>query len=104
MRYILKGKNPIPCDDDDLWKAWYTKENYLINKYVGEDLIVTAKFTGKPLKMTEEQKGPLLFFQVTAVFRDEKKLAEFSFYSTWEEAENRYKVYVASSYLRQALQ
>lgn len=94
MKFILKGRTPIPCNDDDLWEAWFINNNPIIDEFENDIVEVTAEFTGKPLKLSEEDlsnvKGPLVF-KVVAVFKDLKKPAQFAFYDSWEDAEKKFQ-------------
>jgi hypothetical protein len=97
MNYILNGKIPIPCGDEDIWHAWFNKGNGHIGKYETERVTIAAEFIGKPLRQAVDndvcEEGPLLF-RVTAIFKDKAKPAEFSFYATWRKAEERFETYV----------
>lgn len=97
MNYILKEKTPIPCNDEDLWQAWFKNNETTINEFENDIVKVTAEFTGKSLLLTYEDwakvKGPLVF-KVVAVFKDLKKPAQFAYYDSWEDAEEKFQEHV----------
>ena len=97
MKYILRNKTPIPCDDEDLWNAWFTEKKTLIGEYKTPAIAVKAEFIGEPFKgiLNENTyQKELSLFQVTAIYSDLSIPAEFSYYSTWEDTENKFNTYI----------
>lgn len=79
-RYILKGKETIPCEDLLEWAEWLKKADRKVAKdIIGESKISTI-FLGLDYSFDEK---PLLF--ETLVFGG-KLSDEMDRYSTWDEA------------------
>ena len=82
MNYILKDKTPVPCDDEDLWNAWFTPENFEIATYNADPQIIKILFMGKP--MLWPNCDDIKFFKVSVFLK--AVVVQSTFHSTWEEA------------------
>jgi hypothetical protein len=86
MNYILKDKVPVPCDDKDLWEAWFTPEKFEIATYNADPQIIKIIFLGNPVVILDSKR--LLFFKVTLFLK--AVVIRTTFHATWEEAFARY--------------
>lgn len=81
-KYILEGKNPIPCDDVLKWGEWFeTAKRHVAVDLVGEVRVSTV-FLGLDHSFGD---GPPLLFE-TMIFKGPHDQYQER-YSTWEEAE-----------------
>jgi len=79
-KYILKGKNPVECNDVMKWARWFESANRIVKKTDINKQVVSTVFLG--LNHNYDGGKPLLF--ETMVF-PECDICER--YTTWDEAE-----------------
>lgn len=86
MNYILIDKKPIPCADEDLWKAWcQNNEKVLLMEHLGY-YCFKIEFMPRPMEFPNCQT--FKFFKVMVCANN---LVSFiSFHATWEKAETRF--------------
>jgi hypothetical protein len=99
-KYILDGKQPIPCGDVLAWGRWFEAVS---NRRVAEDKIgdvrVSTVFLGLDHSFSED-RGPILF--ETMVFGGEMD-GYCERCGTWEQAEEGHRQMVAAVRLKSAM-
>lgn len=91
-KYILKDKTPIPCEDEDLWKAWRQENNKILARHSSYGFYkFKIEFMERPLEFP--QCDSLQFFKV--VICSKNVVTHISFHATWEMAERRYYELIA---------
>jgi len=89
-KYILEGKQAIPCDDLLKWGKWYEKADRKVAKTSTVNGDVSTVFLGLDHRFGDD--GPPLIFE-TLVFGGPMD-QEMDRYSTWEEAEKGHQAMV----------
>ena len=89
-KYILRGKDAVPCDDLLEWGRWFeTADRKVALDYIGTVRVSTV-FIGLNHNFLDD--GPPHIFE-TMVFGGEME-GECARYSTWEEAESGHRALV----------
>lgn len=84
-RYILVGKEPVPCEDLLEWARWYeTADRRVQQDYVGA-IFVSTVFLGLDHSFAFDRNAPPILFE-TMVFGGVYD-GDMYRYSTWEQAE-----------------
>lgn len=89
MHYILIEKEPIPCDDEDLWRAWWKKSNQKVALTQENGFKIETNFLGVWINLDDQLNESPLFFR-TMVYGKNWKVLKMAFCSTWEEAESEH--------------
>ena len=90
-KYILDGHKPVLCDDLMKWAKWFeTADREVAKTSISDEITVSTVFLD--LNHNYGDGEPLLF--ETMIF-DGKLDEEMERYSTWEDAEEGHKRWVA---------
>ena|SRR3990167_1521634 len=92
-KYILEGKNPVPCDDLMTWGNWFETANRRVDSTEHGDIRVSTVFLGLDHSFGEGK--PILF--ETMIFGGEHDQYQERC-STWEEAEAMHKAACEKAY------
>jgi len=92
-KFILDGHKPIPCDDLMQWAKWFETADRIVAKTkIADDVKVSTVFLG--LNYNYGDGEPILF--ETMIFGG-KLDEEMERYSTWQDAEEGHKRWVAKA-------
>ncbi len=94
MYYILIDKEPVPCDDEDLWQSWLKKSNPQVALTERYGFKIETEFMGRSIVFCEEDIDNTPLFFRTIVYDKNWKVLDMNFWSTWEEAEVEHQAMV----------
>jgi hypothetical protein len=84
LYYILKGHDPVPCDDVVTWSTWYATADRVVARDDLGAYVVSTVFLGLDHNFAATGR-PILF--ETMVFRDQTLIdVDQDRYATWDEA------------------